>query len=274
MKLRRITSKLVPGAVSLLLILVISSGMALAVARGYGTDDGGLRPGMVVALSTTSTADDQKVERATLDDVDRIVGITVTPDESDVTIASAAQTVFVESTGEADAYVSDLDGVVRKGDLLTISPLEGVLTKGHSGSRLIIGIALEDFIDKTKDSHVITTVDGERGVQVARLRINLDRQGGSGQPPSKPDSSLERLGESIVGKEVSEIRMAIALIIFFIVLIAEGSILYGAISSAITSLGRNPLATHIIKHELWRVVLIAVVVLMFGLAAIYGILGV
>lgn len=244
----------------------------MAVARGYLTDDPDLKPGMVVRLSTASTAAEQKVERATLEDADRIIGVTVSPDESEVTIASAGQKVFVESDGEADAYVSDLDGVVKEGDFLTLSPLKGILTKGHSGSRFIVGIALENLSDKTKESHIVETDDSPRAVEVAKIRVSLGRQGSSGQGAVKADSSLERLGRSIVGKEVSEIRMAVSLIIFFIVMVTEGAILYGAISTAITSLGRNPLAKEIISRELVRIILIAVSVLIFGLGAIYGIL--
>lgn len=267
--------KYLVAAISLLLLCAFTGGAAAAVARGYSSDDNDLRPGMVVRLNPDSSPESQKVERATLEDLDRIVGIVVTPEDSDVTIGSVNESVFIETSGEADAFVADLDGPVKKGDLLTLSPLKGILTKGHSSSKLILGIALEDFSTQDTEKYTINTDSGKEEVEVAKIRVNLDRQGSSGQAAGdQPDSSLERLGKSITGREVSEIRMIIAMFIFVIVLVAEGAILYGAISSSITSIGRNPLARNLIKGELIRVIAVTMAVLLIGLAALYGILWV
>jgi hypothetical protein len=228
---------------------------------------------MLVQLSDSSTADEPKVERATTDNIDKIIGVATTPDDSVVTIASGKEQVYIETTGDVDAYVSDISGEIKKGDLLTISPLRGIMAKAQVDSRLIMGIALEDFSSKQTESYVINSGDGQKTTQIAKLRINLDRKSANNNVP-EADSSLRRLGRSITGKDVGEIRVVIALVIFFIVLVAEGGILYGAVTSAITALGRNPLARNIIKRELLRVVIIAIFVLIVGLGAVYGVLWV
>jgi hypothetical protein len=50
--------------------------------------------------------------------------------------------------------------------------------------------------------------------------------------------------------------------------------MYGAISSAITALGRNPLARSAIRREMIRILFVAIIVFLIGLGAIYGILWV
>ncbi len=244
-----------------------------AITRGYNTDDAQLRPGMVVALSQSSTSENPKVEAASLDQIERIIGVATTIDESLVTISSGDKESYVESEGEVNAYVSDLDGDIKYGDLLTLSPIKGVLAKASS-SRPIVAIALEDFSKETAETYRIQENSGNKDVLVQRLRVNLDRQAFASLDSLENNSVLTELGRALIGKEVGEIQVVIALIIFFIVLVAEGTILYGAISSAISSLGRNPLAKNIIRRELVRVLFVAIAVLALGVAAIYAVLWV
>jgi hypothetical protein len=257
----------------LLLVFVLSTMQsASAIARGYATDDPSLQPGMVAALSDTSTADSPKVKRASQDDGDKIVGVTTTPEKELVTITSGGQEVYVQITGEVDAFVSDVNGAVKKGDLLTISPILGVLMKADSDARLIIGVALEDLNESVAETKSINDGSTNRDVKVVKTRLNLDRKAAANQGGTA-GSSLERLGEAITGKhDVNEVQVIAALLIFLMVLVAEGAIMYGSVSSSITALGRNPMARKIILKELSRVVVITFGVLVVGLLAIYGIL--
>jgi hypothetical protein len=259
------------------LVVAVAPGMvqsASAIARGYASDDPSLQPGMVAALSDTSTADVPKAKRASQDDGDKIIGVTTTPDKELITIASGEQQVYVQITGEVDAFVSNINGGVKNGDLLTISPILGVLMKADGSSSTIMGIALEDFDESVAETKSISDGNTNREIKVVKTRLNLDRKAASNQRGgSATDSSLERLGRAVTGNhDVNELQVIAALLIFLMVLVAEGSIMYGAVSSSITSLGRNPMARKIILKELARVVVITFGVLVVGLAAIYGIL--
>lgn len=267
----RIHQKRKPGS-SLLLGLIVAlllQASVLAIARGYTTDDDGLQTGMVVALSLEASTD-AKVERATQISSDRVVGIVTTIDSSLVTVSSGSAKVLVESEGQTDAYVSDINGTVSQGDKLVLSPLKGILMKyQEQTSATVIAIAAA----APTNMSVYPYEDGgqQKETRIAKVSVNLNIQGStSGALPS--DSALARLGRSIVGKEVGEIRVLAALVIFVLVLIAEAAIIYGAISSAITALGRNPLARKIIRTELLRVIGIALAVLVVGLGAVYAIL--
>ncbi len=66
--------------------------------------------------------------------------------------------------------------------------------------------------------------------------------------------------------------MLVALIIFVIVLIAECSIIYGSVSSALTAFGRNPLAKKTIRSEMLRIIFVALGVLIIGMISVLAVL--
>lgn len=243
-----------------------------AIARGYSTNDSGLQSGMVVVLSADSSNAGQ-VERATQANTQRIVGVVATIEGSLITVTAADTKVLVESEGEVDAYVTDANGDVKKGDSLVLSHLKGILMKGNGDPDLtVVGIVSADPSAETAEAYDINDGSSTKSVKITKVKINLNRQGAS--DANKTETSLSRLGRAVAGKDISEIRILLAVFIFLLVLVAEGGILYAGISSAISAVGRNPLARKIIRKELFRVVIIAISVLLIGLAAIYGILWV
>lgn len=261
------------AAIALILIcgvLFIGNQAVAAINRGYGTDDTALKPGFVVALSEDSSSDEPKVERASADQINRVVGVVNNVDNSLITISSGEQAVYVESSGEVDAFVTDAGGDIRRGDFLTLSPLRGILAKA-TPNQPIVATALEDFVDDNAQSYTVQSETGTTEVLVKQLRINIDQKSASSQE-AEDTSSLQRLGRSLTGKDVGDVRVLIAIAIFFIVMVVEGTIIYGAISSSIISLGRNPLARGAIKSELVRVLFVTLAVLLLGVVAIYAIL--
>jgi hypothetical protein len=253
-------------------LLFIAIPTALAIATGYASDDDAVQPGVTVSLSESSTADSPKVVRAVSGVQNKPIGVAVSPDESIVTTGAVDKTVYVQASGEVDAFVSDLNGTPKRGDLLAVSPLRGVLVRADATTETIVGTALEDFPEVAVSTQSIDKDGTSVSIKLDQLRISLDQKGQ--ELNATPDTALERLGRSLTGKRVGEIRVIIALIIFLIVLVAEGSIIYGAVSTAITALGRNPMARSSIIKELVRVVFIAMGVLTLGVAAIYAILWV
>lgn len=243
-----------------------------AIARGYPTNDKGLGTGMVAALSEEG---DSGVERADQNNSKRIVGVVTTSDSSSVTLASGTSQVLVESEGDVEAYVSDISGDIKRGDLLALSSFKGILMKakeGHVGT--VIGVAAEDSDsvgqeDATHYSYLESGVN--KSTSIVKIRINLNKQASVAGAQAAP-SALSKIGESVTGKQVSDIRVLAALIIFILVMIAEGGIIYGAVTSAITALGRNPLARKTIRREMTRVIVVAIGVLALGLGAVYGVL--
>jgi hypothetical protein len=253
-------------------LMVGSTATAQALTKGYASNDTQLLPGMVASLSSDAEGSESRVERASVDNADKIVGIATTVNESLVTIASGASQAYVESEGGVGAFVTDVNGAPKKGDLLTISPLKGILMKAdEGGASIILAVADEDFSAESAEKYELTG-DGPQSALIQKIRVNLDRQGAGTRNVADVKSSLDNLGKLITGREIGAFRVLIALIIFVLVMITEGAILYGTISSAISSVGRNPMAHSIIRRELIRVLAVVSLVLVIGLGAIYGIL--
>lgn len=244
---------------------------AQGLANGYKTKDSGLKPGMAVALSDDSSPDDPLVERASTKNISKLVGIATEPDNNLVTISSGEQQIYVLSSGEVPAFVSDINGEIKKGDSLTLSPLKGILAKADETTQ-IAGSALEDMPMDKAETQTVQTNDGDRTVKIAKMSINIGSNVSTKPPTGQSNSALSKLGELIVGKKVGDLQVVIALIIFLVVLVTEGSIIYGAVSSGITSIGRNPMAKGIIKRELMKVLFVALAVLLIGLGAVQAIL--
>lgn len=249
--------------------IVICSPITDAITRGYTSSDSGLQSGMVVSLAenNSNTSD---VERTSKDNIEKIVGVVVNQGDNLLTVSSGAAEVLVESEGVVNAYVSDINGEVKTGDKLVISPLKGVLIRKLSNSvALVIATAAEDIT--STENYTYQDSNQSKQTKVSKIKIKLNNLGYSNDIASS-DSALSRVGRAIAGKSVSEIRVVIAMILFVIVLIAEAGIIYGAISSAITALGRNPFANKIISRELIKIIAIAIIVLILGLGSVFAIL--
>lgn len=258
-------------------IIMCVSSLALAqnFARGYVTDDPDLRPGMMVALSQTGSEDNPKVERASQENTARLIGVTTDGEENLVTLASGEQQAYVQSSGTVKAFVSDVAGDIKKGDALTVSPIKGVMMRASEATGRV-GEALEDFPRDNAESQTITSTSGDRAVLIGKMTVTLSNTlFGQPEKEDKLDKSqLEILGHAITGRDVGALQVVAALVIFIVVIVAEGAIIYGAVSSSIISLGRNPFSKGIIRSELFRVLGLAVIVLFIGLASIYAILSI
>jgi outer membrane murein-binding lipoprotein Lpp len=247
-----------------------STNTVRALTKGYASSDVQLLPGMVASLASDSGGSESRVERASTDNADKIVGIATTANDSLVTIASGTSQAYIENEGGVGAFVTDVNGAPKKGDLLTISPLKGILMKADESS-IILAVAEEDFSADQAEKYDISG-DGPKSALIQKIRVNLDRQGAGTRNVADVKSSLDNLGKLLTGREIGAFRVLIALVIFLLVMITEGALLYGTISSAINSVGRNPMASGIIRHELGRVLAVVSLVLIVGLGAIYGIL--
>lgn len=270
---RRSALAILSVLVVLMAIFMVKAAGAQGVARGYFTHDQDLKNGMVVALSISGSGDKPYVERATRENVEKVIGVTTNSEDTFLTIGSSEQQVYIQTTGVASLFVTDINGDIKKGDKLTLSPLKGILMRANDASPTM-GTALEDFSTMNAESQTVESSDGTKTALVNRLSVSID--GILTRQPAFVESktALEKLGEAITGKRVGELQVIVALVIFFIIMVAEGSIIYGAISSGIISIGRNPMARGAIRGEIFRILIVAVIVLIIGLGAIYLILQV
>lgn len=267
---RKSTRNPLLGALTGLIISVI--GLLLvaqavnAVAVGYESSDDGLSIGMVASLS--EDPNNQSVVRATRSTASKIVGVVVEPDEALVTVSSGHDKVLVESEGVVKVYVTDLGGEIKQGDSLVMSPIKGVLMKGNSSSSHspVLGISSQvpNFSDDNK-----YTLAGKSDQKIGITQVKITFNKSPSQNESSSASALSDLGQSVTGREISSLRILFGVVVFMSILAVEGAILYGAVSSSITAVGRNPLSKRAVRWELLKTALVALLVFAVGLTAIY-----
>ncbi len=255
----------------LVLMLLLSPQLALAAVQGYSVQDKTIVTGMAVALAGSGGTDG--IQKSSVAHADKTLGVVVNQQDNTVAVSSDGPSqVYVATTGTATVFVSDVNDPVRKGDLLAPSPIAGVLMRANEGTKGVLGVALADF--PTKDVQKVS-IKGQNGqpteAKVALVGVNMDVKFAANNAPTGK-SWFQRVGESLVGHEVSSTQVIVSLIILLLLVVVEGAMVYGAISSSVISLGRNPLAKKTILRGLTQISALVAVVLALGLAAIYLVL--
>lgn len=258
---------------SLMAVFILSSGLICAqssnngVAQGYKTNDELLKPGMFVQYADSSEKDSQLVERSSSDKQERLLGVAVSPTDSFAVVGSSDFKVYVQTSGEAEAFVSDINGQVKKGDDLVLSPLRGILMKYDITQSRKVARALEDPIDQGTEEIEVNQSSGNASSRIQKVKISILSINAANDQGR--NSALARLSKSVSGKDVGDLRVIIAIVIFTFLIVIEGGIIYSAVSSSLIAIGRNPLSKGAIRQELIKVLLIALIVLFSGLTAVY-----
>jgi uncharacterized membrane protein YidH (DUF202 family) len=261
------------GFVTTLCLLFSAPLWAASIALGYNSSDKDLVVGMAASLSGDSSSSQLTVERATSDKEDKFVGIVTTQSNSSLVITNKQSKVYITTSGEAKVLVTDLAGRIKKGDFLTLSPLKGYMMKADNSGLKSFGVALEDFNTDAATTQRITDKKNQaKDVKVASIAAKVTAANNVAVAAVSGRPFLSAFARSLTGKEVNQWQILSALVIFFVLLVAVGSIIYSAVHSTIEALGRNPLAHTDIYKQLIQVVIISLGVLAFGGIIIYVIL--
>jgi hypothetical protein len=250
--------------------LSVLNAQAPAVTQGYGTDST-LERGMIVRLKD---GDPSKIVALNAKDIESMHGIVIDPNDAPVTISSDTTKTFVATIGRYDVLVSDQNGPIKEGDLVTISSFNGVGMKATDEQTVIAGRALGEFNGKdgvVSSAIVKTTKGAETKVYIGRVQVDIGiarnprlRTNQRGVP-----AVLQRITDSIANKPVTALKIYISLAILLISTAIAGSMLYAGIRSAIVAIGRNPLSKRSITKSLIQVILTAIIVFIIGLFAVY-----
>lgn len=249
-------------------VLVFIPAQALAatgVSQGYKVQ-GSLSNGMTVSLLGST------LSAATPENQDHLYGVVVKKEDAAVSVSTETDQAQVITSGSASAFVSDINGNIKAGDHLTISPIAGVLMKAVEAGK-VIGVAQQDFSASNAgvQSKTITAKDGA-AKQVAVGGVSVSVAVSDYQPKATEVPAIllpvQNVFSGAAGHDVSTIRTIIALVIFLMALIVSMIILYSGVSSAIRSIGRNPLA----KSEIFMGLLQVVGIILVILVATFGIM--
>jgi hypothetical protein len=278
----RAQARMTRAGATLVALLILAVNLAFpalvgAAAQGYNTSDKTIQKGMVVAVVSSSagaTSSSISVEKSSTSNADKTLGVVVDAKTDPVTVSATGDQIYVASTGTAQVYEADLNGTIKKGDLLAPSPIQGVLMKANQNATGILGVALQDAPIKATQTVKVKNDQGkEVSTKVGLVLLNMDvKFASNGQGDGQ--SLLQRIGQSIVRHPVSTAQVFVSLIIVSLLIVVEGGIIYGAVSSSIVSLGRNPLAKQTIFRGLGQISILVMAVLALGAGAIYLVLWV
>lgn len=253
--------------------LLLLASVPVAYAQSSSTLAQSFKPdsseGDIVAGALVSTKGDKNtVALATLSSANRLVGVV---DNSPlVSISEGGKEVEVVLSGTTNVLVSDMNGAIKSGDKITISPVAGVGMKVTSDSQ-IIGTAQNDF--KATDSKTITDRSGEShkiGLGYVRAQIGIAAYQAPGSDFLPP--FIQNAANGIAGRPVSIIRVLICSALLLLGFTTVVILVYTSVRSAMTSLGRNPLAARAIRKSLYQVGAVSLVAAGGTLLASYLIL--
>jgi len=212
----------------------------------------------MVSLDPTKT---DYVVPANLDNGSRLVGVAVATNDSLLAVNPNQGNVQVATSGSATVLVSTLNGPIKTGDEVAVSPFNGIGAKAQPGSHYI-GLAENSFNTGTAGgaNQEVTNQAGKTsklyvGYVKVTISIGLNNTGVGSQQLS----TLQRLGKSLTGHTVSNLRIILSLVIAIGALLTLITLIYGAIYGSIISVGRNPLAKHAIFRTLGSVLGMAVI---------------
>ncbi len=246
----------------------LTSAQSTAISRGYTTTT---EDTVRATLVSTTGKDDKTIELATVNGADKLVGIVSETSLLQLSGSKKNQTQVVIS-GTTVGLVSDINGSIRAGDKITVSPIDGVGMLATDDSQ-IVGTAQTSFNAKNAKTREITDKSGKsHTVHIGSVPIQV------GIAYYVPPTSkllppfLQNLANNIAGRPVSAARILLGSVLLLLAFISIFALIYTSVRAGIISLGRNPLAAGAIQRGLVGVAMTTFLVFVFTLLATYLIL--
>ena len=260
----------------LLLAVFIPKVMAQNVPQGYQSDLS-IQKGMIVRLKA---GDGSKVEPLKQAAQSNMLGVVVAATDAPVSLSrnTDLQQVYVANNGQYDVLVSDQNGAIKVADYISVSSLTGVGMKATAKDTVVLGKAVSAFDGKTNVDSTATlsgSLGDKKSVTLGRVRVDINVARNPLFVPDAPSGVpqfLSKAAQVVTDRPVGAVRIYASLGVLAVVIVIAGIILYAGVRSGITAIGRNPLAKHSIVRNLITVVLIAMIIFVVGLLAVYLIL--
>ncbi|HET9721719.1 MAG TPA: hypothetical protein VFP32_01680 [Candidatus Saccharimonadales bacterium] len=259
----RLLARLVLLLTATFLALAAVSPLARAdnIVQGYKSNDN-LKPGMLVTLDSNSS-DTVRLAKGSVD-VGQLYGVVVEPSEAPLTLKDQNSKVYVATGGTFPVLISSEGGSVKPGDYLTLSSIDGVAMKATSVQPEVIGRAATSF---TENDGSVTASDGSR---LGTVSVNIL----VGKNPlivgdQAVPSFIEKVANSVAGRQVSTSRVYAALGIFIVASAVSVTLLWGGVRHSLVALGRNPLSRHTIFSGMYKVIGVGMAIFVLGLTGVY-----
>lgn len=241
------------------------------ISRAYKLR-GSLPTGSLVSLNPGLS---EYVEAANTKNSKLLVGVIVSPEDSLLALDQSETKVQVATSGTVSALVSNMNGDIKVGDQVSVSPFNGVGAKAIEGA-YVLGLAQTDFNSRTAgtQSRTVTDLSGhKRQIVVGFTRVIVTvgpPSNGLGQ--QNVLNSLQQVVKNLTGHTVSTTRIVLSLAVAVVTILALVTLIYGSIYGSIISIGRNPLAKYTIFRTLGGVLLMALLLAGVAVATVFALL--
>lgn len=255
-------------ALSLMVFTLLGSGTALAVTltQEFNTEQN-LPKGTITSLDSGANS----ISVTTRDNVNNIYGVVV--EQGDVSFNSNRNSnTSVAYSGVVDTLVSNANGPIKSGDIITVDIIEGVGEKAVGNGR-VLGIAQNDFDENSEKSKIINSGDQSINIGLIPVKISVSNYSdiaGSGTERNR----IESIADGVAGKTVKPFAMVAAGLILIGGAFAATFLLTTSSFGSMISIGRNPFAQKKIVSSLFGLILISVGIFCTSLLVSYFILRV
>ena len=213
-----------------------------------------------------------QVEEALPMNVDNLLGVTINPDSSLLTVSTGNQgQAQVATSGTLPVLVSNLNGEIKRGDHITASPLKGLGMLANGNVR-VIGIAQGEMTGKQEQT--VKDIDGkDQKVTIGEVPVLINVAYFFKEPDkSVVPAAFQNLANTLAGKQVQPLPIIISGAIFVVTAIVVMSIIFSMIRHSIISVGRNPMSQSAVYRDVIQLSALVIGLLTVATIAIYLVL--
>lgn len=225
-------------------------------------------------LVSLDPKDGSYVEQTTLANKDSLVGVSVDPSGSLLAVDTNKLKVQVALSGVANVTVSNLNGSIKKGDRVAVSPLAGIGMDAGPGMR-VIGVAQASFnssSDSIGSREIHNNNDKEETVKVGFIPVVID----IGSIPQNREgvklNGYQAFVSNLVNHQVSTLQAILAGAVVLVALLGLIALIFGAVRGSIIAVGRNPLAKSVIFQSTAQVMAMAGLLVIMAIIILYFLL--
>jgi hypothetical protein len=264
-KLKALTYFIIFSLCSLLPLSPVSAASA-NVSKSFQSNQT-IPNGSLVSLVSGSSY----VQLANTSNSENLSGVSLSRNDSLLAVNPSLDRVQVATSGVVNVLVSNVNGDIKAGDDIAVSPFNGVGMKSSSGDR-IIGTSLTSFNSTTQGAlrETVTNTEGQKNtLEVGYVKIDISIGVMIKPTSNSPLVSLQQFVEGITGKPISIARLLIGLVITFIAIVTIITLTYASIYGGIVSIGRNPLAKFAVFRTMSSVLLMVLAIALVATFIVY-----
>ncbi|MEO6109602.1 MAG: hypothetical protein ABIP50_01145 [Candidatus Saccharimonadales bacterium] len=260
----------VSSLLSVLFAFVVApyAGAASLISQSYSSTEP-LAIDSIVSLKENSS---DEVVAANHTNAANLLGIVVGANSSSLSLTNnLANQVQVATSGTLRVLVSDINGIVERGDYITASPITGVGMKATDNAR-IIGVAQGSF-EGGANQTIKDDTGKDQQVMVGEIAVLVNVSSYFKQPEKTLiPSSIQNIANAFAGRNVNPLPILISAGIFVVTLITVMIIVYSMIRNGIISVGRNPLSQSAVYRNVIQMSGLVIGILGASFIAIYLVL--